>query len=120
MCRSATVFIHTRVLDEKGQKMSKTKGNGSSIRSISSMNMAPTRWRFALAIGGGAGARHPSRPQSRRDLPQFRHKLWNAARFCEMNECVRKREFEPSTVTLTVNKWIVAETARAVSEARRR
>ena len=33
-----------------------------------------------------------------------------------MNECVRKREFDPATVTLTVNKWIVAETARTVSE----
>src|SRR5262249_11592102 len=38
------------------------------------------------------------------------------ARFCEMNECVRKREFDPATVTMTINKWIVAETARAAAD----
>jgi valyl-tRNA synthetase len=46
----------------------------------------------------------------------FGTKLWNASRFCEMNECVRKRDFDPSTVEMTVNKWIVGETARAAAE----
>ena len=45
----------------------------------------------------------------------FGTKLWNAARFCEMNECVRKREFDPAVGQMTVNKWIVAEAARVAA-----
>ena len=50
----------------------------------------------------------PSRVETARN---FGTKLWNAARFCEMNGCVRKREFEPGNVQQTVNHWIVGETA---------
>jgi valyl-tRNA synthetase len=49
----------------------------------------------------------------------FATKLWNAARFAEMNECVRARGFDPSTVKQPVNRWIAGETeraARAVTE----
>ena len=49
----------------------------------------------------------------------FATKLWNAARFAEMNECVRRRDFDPSKVKVTVNRWIAGETeraARAVTE----
>jgi valyl-tRNA synthetase len=43
----------------------------------------------------------------------FGTKLWNAARFAEMNDCKPLDGFDPATVTQTVNKWIVGETARA-------
>jgi len=43
----------------------------------------------------------------------FGTKLWNAARFAEMNECRPVPGFDPAGVTQTVNKWIVGETARA-------
>jgi len=42
----------------------------------------------------------------------FGTKLWNAARFAEMNECKPSPDFDPKSVTQTVNKWIVGETAR--------
>ncbi len=45
----------------------------------------------------------------------FATKLWNAARFAEMNECVRQQEFDPRTVKNTINKWIVGETETAVN-----
>jgi len=109
------VFIHTRVLDEKGQKMSKTKGNVVDPLDIIDEYGADAL-RFALAIAAGQGRDIRLGINRVETCRNFGTKLWNAARFCEMNECVRKREFEPSTVTLTVNKWIVAETARAVSE----
>jgi len=41
----------------------------------------------------------------------FCTKLWNAARFCEMNGCETRADFDPAKVSLTVNKWIVGETA---------
>ena len=42
----------------------------------------------------------------------FGTKLWNAARFSEMNECAAVAEFDPRAVSQTVNKWIAGETAR--------
>jgi valyl-tRNA synthetase len=45
----------------------------------------------------------------------FATKLWNAARFAEMNECVRQRDFDPRSVTHTLNRWIAGETERAAA-----
>jgi valyl-tRNA synthetase len=50
----------------------------------------------------------------------FATKLWNAARFCEMNGCIRRADFDPAEAKTTLNKWIYAEanaTAAAVTEA---
>ena len=108
------VFIHTRVLDEKGAKMSKTKGNVVDPLELIDAYGADAL-RFTLGAGGGAGARHAHRPLARRVNRNFATKLWNAARFCEMNGCETRASFDPAKVTHTVNKWIVAETARAAS-----
>ena len=42
----------------------------------------------------------------------FGTKLWNAARFAELNGCRPDPAFDPRAVTLTANKWIVGETGR--------
>ena len=42
----------------------------------------------------------------------FGTKLWNAARFAEMNDCRPDPAFDPTAVTLTANRWIVGETGR--------
>jgi valyl-tRNA synthetase len=109
------VFIHTRVLDEKGQKMSKTKGNVVDPLDIIDEYGADAL-RFALAIAAGQGRDIRLGMNRVETCRNFGTKLWNAARFCEMNECVRKRDFDPATVEMTVNKWIVGETARAAAE----
>jgi valyl-tRNA synthetase len=49
----------------------------------------------------------------------FGTKLWNAARFCQMNECVRVEGFDPAGVTQTINKWIRGETAKTAAEVTR-
>ncbi len=109
------VFIHTRVLDEKGVKMSKTKGNVvDPLELIDQFGADALRFTLALAAGQGRDMRiGPSRVEVNRN---FATKLWNAARFCEMNECVTQPGFDPAAVTQTVNQWIVAETARAAAE----
>ncbi len=109
------VFIHGRVVDEHGKKMSKTKGNVVDPLDIVDEYGADAL-RFALANAAGQGKDIRLGLNRVETCRNFGTKLWNAARFCEMNECVRKREFDPATVTMTVNKWIVAETARAASE----
>jgi valyl-tRNA synthetase len=104
-----TVFIHTRVLDEKGQKMSKTKGNVvDPLTLIDEYGADALRFTLALAAGQGRDMRiGASRVEINRN---FTTKLWNAARFCEMNGCVTDDTFDPTTVGTTVNRWIVAET----------
>ena len=113
-----TVFIHTRVLDEKGVKMSKTKGNVvDPLTLIDQYGADALRFTLALAAGQGRDMRiGPSRVETNRN---FTTKLWNAARFCEMNGCVTDPNFDPAKVTQTVNRWIVAEAkdvAAAASE----
>ena len=109
------VFIHNRVLDERGQKMSKTKGNVVDPLDIIDEYGADAL-RFALCIAAGQGRDIRLGLARVETCRNFGTKLWNAARFCEMNECVRKREFEPKSVDMTVNKWIVGETARTAAE----
>jgi valyl-tRNA synthetase len=110
-----TVFIHTRVLDEKGQKMSKTKGNVvDPLVLIDEFGADALRFTLALAAGQGRDMRiGPARVEANRN---FSTKLWNAARFCEMNGCQTVPTFDPASVELTVNKWIIAETARAARD----
>jgi valyl-tRNA synthetase len=111
-----TVFIHTRVLDEQGQKMSKTKGNVvDPLTLIDAYGADALRFTLALAAGQGKDMRiGETRVAANRN---FTTKLWNAARFCEMNGCVASPGFDPAEVALTVNRWIVAETKDAAAAA---
>src|SRR5215469_6732467 len=110
-----TVLIHNRVLDEQGAKMSKTKGNVvDPITLIDEFGADALRFTLALAAGQSRDMRiGPTRVETNRN---FATKLWNAARFCEMNGCVTVPRFDPAGVSETVNKWIVAETAEAVAD----
>jgi valyl-tRNA synthetase len=108
-------FIHNRVLDERGQKMSKTKGNVVDPLDIIDEYGADAL-RFALCIAAGQGRDIRLGLNRVETCRNFGTKLWNAARFCEMNGCVRTRPFDPSSSGMTVNKWIVAETARVAAE----
>ncbi|HTW34078.1 MAG TPA: valine--tRNA ligase [Rhizomicrobium sp.] len=111
-----TVFIHTRVLDEKGVKMSKTKGNVvDPLTLIDQYGADALRFTLALAAGQGRDMRiGPSRVETNRN---FTTKLWNAARFCEMNGCMTDPNFDPAKVAQTVNRWIVAETKDVAAAA---
>jgi valyl-tRNA synthetase len=109
-----TVLIHTRVLDEKGEKMSKVKGNVvDPIDIVDQFGADALRFTLASAAGMTRDMRiGPSRVEPNRN---FATKLWNAARFCEMNGCVTQSGFDPAQTTLTANQWIVAEVAGAAA-----
>src|SRR5690606_20994165 len=49
----------------------------------------------------------------------FGTKIWNAARFSQMNECALWADFDPKSPKQTVNRWIVGETAKAAAAATR-
>ena len=110
-----TVYIHALVRDEKGQKMSKTKGNVVDPLDLIERYGADAL-RFTMAALAAQGRDVKIAEPRVEGYRNFGTKLWNAARFCEMNECVRVEGFDPAGLTQTVNKWIAGEAARAAAE----
>ena len=108
-----TVYLHQLVRDEKGVKMSKTLGNViDPLDMIDEFGADAMRFTMtSMAAIGGTLKLSMDRVKGYRN---FGTKLWNAARFAEMNECKPSADFDPASVTQTVNKWIVGETARAL------
>jgi len=104
------VYIHALVRDEKGQKMSKSKGNViDPLDLIGQYGTDALRFTLtAMAAQGRDIKMSESRVQGYRN---FATKLWNAARFCEMNGCKGVADYDPARVSLTLNRWIVARMA---------
>ena len=143
-----TVYVHALVRDEKGAKMSKSKGNvmdpldlldGIDLEGLVEKRTIGLNKRDAKAIGKSTRKEYPdgipaygtdalrftlaamaaqgrdvrmslSRVEGYRN---FSTKLWNAARFTQMNECVRQDGFDPASCNEVVNKWIAGEMEKA-------
>jgi valyl-tRNA synthetase len=106
-----TVYIHALVRDENGQKMSKSKGNVIDPLELIDEYGADAL-RFTLAAMAAQGRDIKLSTQRVEGYRNFGTKLWNAARFAEMNECVRADGFDPATCKVTLNRWIAGEAAR--------
>ena len=108
------IYIHALVRDEHGQKMSKSKGNVlDPLELIDRYGADSLRFTLtALAAQGRDVRLSTGRLEGYRN---FVTKLWNAARFARMNGCSPVADFDPSTCAMTVNRWIVAETVKAVA-----
>ena len=105
------VIINGLVRDEKGQKMSKSKGNViDPLGIIDELGADPLR--FTMAILSGTRDIKLSR-QRIEGYRNFGTKLWNAARFSQMNEAERVEGFDPATVDQTINRWIRGELTKA-------
>ncbi len=94
------IYIHALVRDEKGQKMSKSKGNVMDPLGVIDKYGADAL-RFTLAAMAAQGRDIKLSTQRVEGYRNFATKLWNAARFAEMNECVRRRDFDPSKLKAT-------------------
>ncbi len=107
-----TVYIHALVRDEKGQKMSKSRGNViDPLDLIDRYGADALRFTLtAMAAQGRDVKLSESRVEGYRN---FATKLWNAARFCQMNECRLPAAFDPAWAKLTVNRWMLGELALA-------
>jgi valyl-tRNA synthetase len=106
-----TVYIHALVRDEKGQKMSKSKGNVIDPLDLIDKYGADSL-RFTLAAMAAQGRDIKLSPARVEGYRNFGTKLWNAARFAEMNDVKRDEEFDPIASRLTVNRWIAGEASR--------
>jgi valyl-tRNA synthetase len=114
-----TVYIHALVRDEKGQKMSKSKGNVIDPLEIIDEYGADAL-RFTLAAMAAQGRDIKLAKARVEGYRNFGTKLWNAARFAEMNGVARDAAYDPVAARVTVNRWIAGEawrTRNAVTRA---
>ena len=109
------VYIHALVRDERGAKMSKSKGNVIDPLQLIDEYGADAL-RFTLAAMAAQGRDIKLSIQRVEGYRNFATKLWNAARFAEMNDCVTVVGFDPTSVKETLNRWIAHETERAARE----
>ncbi|MDA0924222.1 MAG: valine--tRNA ligase [Proteobacteria bacterium] len=106
------VYVHALVRDEKGRKMSKSIGNVlDPLELIDEFGADAVR--FTLTSMAAMGRDLKLSKDRIAGYRNFGTKLWNAARFAEMNDCKPVPGFDPASVTQTVNKWIIGETAHA-------
>ena len=110
-----TVYIHALVRDERGAKMSKSKGNViDPLHLIDDYSADALRFTLAAMAAQGRDIKlATSRVEGYRN---FATKLWNAARFAEMNGAARATKFDPKSAKETLNRWIFDEAARATKQ----
>ena len=109
------VYIHRLIRDEKGAKMSKSKGNVVDPLGIID-DYGADALRFTLARAAAQGHDIRLSPQTVENKRNFATKLWNAARFVEFNGAARVAGFDPRSAKETLNRWIAHETAKASRE----
>ncbi len=109
------IYIHALVRDEKGAKMSKSKGNVIDPLVLIDQYGADAL-RFTLAAMAAQGRDIKLATSRVEGYRNFATKLWNASRFAEMNGCARVPGFATFALSLTLNRWIVGEVARAASD----
>ncbi len=105
-----TVYIHALVRDERGQKMSKSRGNIiDPLKLIDRYGCDALRFTLAALAAPGRDIKlAESRVEGYRN---FATKLWNAARYAQINGCLPVEGFSPVILQQTVNCWIVAAAA---------
>ena len=102
------VYIHALVRDEKGQKMSKSKGNiVDPLDLIDKYGADSLRFTLTAMAAQGRDVRlSESRVQGYRN---FGTKIWNASRFCEMNDVNNFNSFDNNSLEYPLNIWILNE-----------
>jgi valyl-tRNA synthetase len=109
------VYIHALVRDASGAKMSKSKGNVIDPLALIDEYGADAL-RFTLAAMAAQGRDIKLSSQRVEGYRNFATKLWNAARFAEINGCAHDPDFDPHHAKETLNRWIAHETAKAGRE----
>jgi len=109
------VYIHALVRDASGAKMSKSKGNVIDPLEVIDEYGADAL-RFTLAAMAAQGRDIKLSAQRVEGYRNFATKLWNAARFAEINGCVHDPDFDPHHAKETLNRWIAHETAKTGRE----
>ncbi len=107
------IYIHALVRDEKGQKMSKSKGNVIDPLDLIDEYGADAV-RFTLTAMAAQGRDIKLSKQRVEGYRNFGTKIWNASRFAHMNGCVYRSDFNPQTCVLPLSHWIIEKLNHAI------
>jgi valyl-tRNA synthetase len=109
------VYIHGLVRDERGQKMSKSKGNVMDpLELIEAYGADAVRFTIAALTGPGRDVKLGRKRVE--DHRGFVTKIWNAARFLEMNAITADASFDPASVKTPLARWLLDGANRTVAE----
>ena len=112
------VYVHALVRDQKGQKMSKSKGNVIDPLDVIKKYGADSL-RFTL-ISMAAPGRDVKLSEDRvKGYRNFLNKIWNANNFTKLNKCKPSRKINIQNIKLDVNKWIYFELEKTNKEAQK-
>jgi valyl-tRNA synthetase len=111
-----TVFLHAMVRDEKGEKMSKTRGNVIDPLDLTATYGADAL-RFTLAAMAGQGRDIKLSKDRIGGYRSFANKIWNAARFVLMNAAGHDAA-HPAPPVSVYDRWILSRYQRCADETR--
>ena len=102
------IYIHPLIRDEKGQKMSKSKGNIIDPLVLLDKYGADTL-RFTLTALLNPGRDVKLAEERVKGYKSFTNKIWNAANFLNLNEVKFIDQIDTETINLDSSKWILKE-----------
>jgi len=110
-----TLYLHGLIRDAKGQKMSKSKGNTVDPLGIIEKYGADAL-RFTLAAMESQGRDIKLDEKRVEGYRNFATKLWNAARFLQMNGVGASESIVAPAAELAVNRWIIGEVVETLAK----
>jgi valyl-tRNA synthetase len=113
-----TLYLHGLVRDAAGQKMSKSKGNTVDPLGLIDQYGADAL-RFTLAAMESQGRDIKLDEKRVEGYRNFATKLWNAARFLQMNGVGASDRIEAPAAELPVNRWIIGEVVETLTKLNR-
>jgi valyl-tRNA synthetase len=113
-----TLYLHGLVRDAQGQKMSKSKGNTVDPLGLIDKYGADAL-RFTLAAMESQGRDIKLDEKRVEGYRNFATKLWNAARFLQMNGVGASDSIAAPPAELPVNRWIVGEVVETLAKLNR-
>ena len=109
------IYVHALVRDEKGQKMSKSKGNVIDPLDLIEKYSADAL-RFTLLSMASPGRDVKLSEDRVKGYRNFLNKIWNANNFLTQNQCDFNNIKKPENIKLTINKWILSDLIKTKNE----
>ena len=102
------IYVHALVRDEKGQKMSKSKGNVIDPLDLIEKYSADAL-RFTLLSMASPGRDVKLSEDRVKGYRNFLNKIWNANNLLKQNDCNFEEIEKPKELKVNINKWIISE-----------